>query len=408
MFINSRTAHGIFMDLTRNADLPVSPDELLRSPRFQQHEHVFFGDLALRRYKHKNRWGFEIQDVYRVGELLQSMTVDQDDVVEVHLPAYREEPDRDLLQGSRADWRNQVAGWMYNRALKQQMKEGTWGSNDWKVIGANGLPGNLTWEAFVAAAGTPVIAGTLPLQMLRWSGQTWLAPRSYVQVLDRWEQLQAEATARFRTCSSCGAQSPGWGAWRTPTQAGYITRCPSCSAAAFRPYNGELDSVVYDTARQRRASAAEYLCQACGLVQASVWDHCHSHDFVRGPLCASCNTAEGEAGFSETFLRHDAAGTHLLQCRACREQQTLPVEHHRGVVYRHVEQTAHHGTCHEQPWWIWPLVTEPTVYKFRLTCRTHDAKWEVKVSGAEAATLVDAYVGGVLAEMHRGPESHSA
>ncbi|MEV6497854.1 endonuclease domain-containing protein [Streptomyces prunicolor] len=30
--------------------------------------------------------------------------------------------------------------------------------------------------------------------------------------------------------------------------------------------------------------------------RASVWDHCHEHGHVRGPVCPSCNTFEGKGG----------------------------------------------------------------------------------------------------------------
>lgn len=86
MFITARTAYDILKDLTSHADLPLVPEELMRSPRFQQHGHVFFGDLALRRYKRKNLRGFEDRDVYAVGKLLRDIVVARDDVVEVHLP----------------------------------------------------------------------------------------------------------------------------------------------------------------------------------------------------------------------------------------------------------------------------------------------------------------------------------
>ncbi|MFE5027251.1 endonuclease domain-containing protein [Streptomyces sp. NPDC056656] len=32
------------------------------------------------------------------------------------------------------------------------------------------------------------------------------------------------------------------------------------------------------------------MCAACMTVRATVWDHCHTHGFVRAPLCNRCNT----------------------------------------------------------------------------------------------------------------------
>ncbi|WP_331752639.1 endonuclease VII domain-containing protein (plasmid) [Streptomyces sp. NBC_00637] len=403
MFTTTQGAHALFADLTENAGLPLAHAELRRSPRFQQHDHVFFGDLALRRYKHNNRWGFDDRDVRRVGQLLADMAVDFDDVVEVRFPAYPE-----LLNGTILNWRHQVATWMYHLARKQQTEE-DWGLDSWKVIGANGLPGTLTWEMFVAVGNQPIVAGTLPLQMLRWSGQSWLAPRSYVQMMDRWQEREAEMTATFRTCCSCGAQSPGWGQWRTPTPAGYVTRCPECSAAAFPAYTGQLDGVLYDSPRQRRVSPRDYLCRLCGLMQASVWDHCHTegHGFVRGPLCMSCNTSEG-VGFADRFLREGGA-EYLLQCRGCREERTLASRFHAGVVHLHVESSQRHGRCRQQPS-VRALDDEPGVYRYALRCASHTPvrQWTVAVTAEEAVSLVGAFVDGVLAEMRRGTEGLSA
>ncbi|MDX3697825.1 endonuclease domain-containing protein [Streptomyces europaeiscabiei] len=400
MFTTTQGALALFTDLTENAALPLAQAELRRSPRFQQHDHVFFGDLGLRRYKHNNRWGFDDRDVRRVGQKLADMAVDFDDVVEVRFPAYR-----DLLNRTTRNWRHQVANWMYARARDQQTQE-DWGSDSWTVIGANGLPGTLTWETFIAADNQP-IAGTLPLQMLRWSGKSWLAPRSYVQMMDRWQEREAEMTATFRTCCSCGAQSPEWGEWRTPTPAGYITRCPACSAAAFPPYTGQLDGVQYEITRRRSRPARDYLCRLCGLMQASAWDHCHDHGFVRGPVCASCNGFEG-VGFADEFLRQGGA-EHLLQCRSCRVQRILPARYHAGVVQLHVESSERHGRCRQQPS-VRALDDEAGVYRYALRCASHTPvrQWTVTVTAEEAASLVDAFVDGVIAEMHRGPEGLSA
>ncbi|MFF0001792.1 Pycsar system effector family protein [Streptomyces avermitilis] len=85
---------------------------------------------------------------------------------------------------------------MFARAQNQLLEQGryydAWGS--WRDIGANGLPGELTWEEFVASSSRARhlqnIAGTRPLQLLTWSGETWLLPRAYVDLQDSWERRQ--------------------------------------------------------------------------------------------------------------------------------------------------------------------------------------------------------------------------
>jgi hypothetical protein len=71
--------------------------------------------------------------------------------------------------------------WMLARAQNQLLEQGrhhdAWGS--WRNIGANGLPGELTWEEFVASSSRARhlqnIASTRPFQLLTWS----CAPLAY-------------------------------------------------------------------------------------------------------------------------------------------------------------------------------------------------------------------------------------
>ncbi|MFI9588327.1 hypothetical protein ACIHCQ_42595 [Streptomyces sp. NPDC052236] len=91
---------------------------------------------------------------------------------------------------------------MFNQA-RYKAQEGRpyeeW-DDTWREIGANGLPGDLTWEEFVAAASrhrhSQNIASTRPLRLLTWSGQTWLLPRAYTELLDRWGQREEELLTR--------------------------------------------------------------------------------------------------------------------------------------------------------------------------------------------------------------------
>ncbi|UXX97984.1 endonuclease VII domain-containing protein (plasmid) [Streptomyces sp. AD2-2] len=87
----------------------------------------------------------------------------------------------------------------------------------------------------------------------------------------------------------------------------------------------------YDKLRQRGTRADDYLCRLCKASQASAWDHRHDHGHVRGPLCGSCNTREGKAT-PYYFLQLEGTAMHLLECRGCLEQRTLPRRFHLDVV----------------------------------------------------------------------------
>ncbi|MFG2210942.1 endonuclease domain-containing protein [Streptomyces sp. NPDC048638] len=393
MFIEPKRASALMTELTADSTLPLAPAELERSPRFQLHDHVLFGGVALRRYKHKGRWKYVDGEVIKAGRQLAEISVDLEDRVTVNLN-YPSQARRDLMEGRGADWQGLIADSIFGQALRTRPRDCPTDQTSWKEIGPNGLPGGLEWDSLATL--NEVIGGTLPLRMLRWSGHSWSVPRAYHQLMSDWERRTMEAIERFRTCEGCGAQSTRWDEWRTSTPTGYLTRCPQCSQAAFQTYNGHLDGVLYDSPRRRRVPPTDYLCSGCGVVQAAVWDHCHAHDLVRGPVCPSCNSSEGERGFSQTFVRVKQSGKHLMRCRTCRDERALPAEHRDGVVIVHLERTARHGSCQEE---LWVRPQKKDSHTYDLTCFKHSASWAVTVAEEDAAALVLQYVNTACADL---------
>ncbi|WP_043267256.1 endonuclease domain-containing protein [Streptomyces sp. CT34] len=392
MLISPKSAHAAFTDLTRNCALPLMPDVLLRTKLFRHHGHIVIGDVALRGYKHKARWTYDERDVRRAGRALAEAPIDFTDLVEVQLPEYRDHLGRE--EWGRPDWRRQLRSWMYDAAFHKKYRERRY-DEDWRKIGENGLPGGLTMTEFIEARSDMPhvhnIAGTKPRGLLSWSGQHWLLPRAYVQLLDRWEHLEADLVSQARICSGCGTQGPPLGDWRTPTANGYVTLCPPCSGVAYQGYQGHLRGALYESLR-RTMRADDYLCRLCGQSRAFTWDHCHDHGYVRGPLCASCNTFEGKG---VRFLRREGSVLHLLECRACLEQQTLPRRFRIDVIRNHLEETERHGCCWNHPD-VWELEHTNDVYRFMLAC--HSTRWTKEVAAAEAADLVRAFVQRALTE----------
>ncbi|MGW3498316.1 hypothetical protein [Streptomyces sp. NPDC001020] len=104
MPISREYARSLFADLTQNAMVPLDPDELLHMPGLRQHGHVFFGDIAVRCYKYKAHWTYDERDIRAAGRTFAEMDVDLDDVVDVHLPVYRDVPERDPEEWHRPNW----------------------------------------------------------------------------------------------------------------------------------------------------------------------------------------------------------------------------------------------------------------------------------------------------------------
>ncbi|MEU7730415.1 hypothetical protein AB0B78_35180 [Streptomyces sp. NPDC040724] len=120
---------------------------------------------------------------------------------------------------------------------------------------------------------------------------------------------------------------------------------------------------------------------------------------MRGPLCASCNTFEGKSS-AHSFLRDkESSALHLLECRGCLEQRTLPSRYHAALARIHLEATERHvirsRRCRREPWFE-GVELDHDAYRFELSCWWHDARWTKAVTVVEAAMLVREFVDQAL------------
>ncbi|MBZ6478125.1 endonuclease domain-containing protein [Streptomyces griseocarneus] len=169
--------------------------------------------------------------------------------------------------------------------------------------------------------------------MLVWTADTWLIPRTLAHILDQWQEAEAALKATTHPCSGCGAPDKS-SSWRTSTTNGWKVLCPACSAASLRHYRQELKGIAHSRVREHGPRAREYLCAVCRTPRpATDWDHCHEHGLIRGPLCGSCNTKEGQG---KEFLALPDSVPHLLRCDGCRAQRTLPPHHRLAALRRHL------------------------------------------------------------------------
>ncbi|MFF7764191.1 endonuclease domain-containing protein [Streptomyces griseorubiginosus] len=414
-------ARDTLTDLLKGSGLALDTGDLIPGKgQFLAHGHVFLGDIAVRGYKDKGRWKYDDRDIRRAGQALAAVTVDTADVVDAAVP------DRGYFEGrdtsndwDRADWRRELNHWIYAAAQRIRWHEAAdhapvaydptndfdfldseatsafdtgFGSSSYD-IGPHGLPGELTFDALVSLYGERTIAGTRPLMLLTRSGKHWVLPRAYADMLDRWQERDRALAEQAQICTGCRRQGSRW-AWRTTTASGYVTLCPACSGEAFQAYKGHLRGVAYSSLR-RMHRADDYLCCLCRESRASIWDHCHEHGHIRGPVCASCNTFEGKG---VAFLRRDGSVQHLLECRGCREARTLPRRFHLDVVLEHLEDVERHGRrCSRRPNAHRSEYIHG-VHHITLHCHRHAslATWTKEVSVAEAADVVRAFVDRTL------------
>ncbi|WP_326569926.1 hypothetical protein OIE69_42855 [Actinacidiphila glaucinigra] len=108
------------------------------------------------------------------------------------------------------------------------------------------------------------------------------------------------------------------------------------------------------------------------------------------------------------YLREEDNVLHLLECRDCRAQRTLPRRFHIGVVHAYLERTERHGRCRQQPY-ARELEYAHDVHRFELQCSGwHTGKWTKDVSTSEAAALVRAFVDAALDAQEKQPSPGTA
>jgi hypothetical protein len=152
------------------------------------------------------------------------------------------------------------------------------------------------------------------------SGETWTVPQRYFEFLAVGAALVEAVTVERRRCSRCGAavaRRVGWA--EVDSAAGWENLCVTCLAAhhsRLRDYDGQLRDILYVRARYRRENPAPlYRCVLCGD-PAVVWDHCHEHGYIRGPLCRRCNTNDYWL-FRAPYRLDRRPIDHVQQCKGC-------------------------------------------------------------------------------------------
>ncbi|MFF9786308.1 endonuclease domain-containing protein [Streptomyces nigrescens] len=382
-YLTPAAAQALLTELTCDAQLAVDPREITRSRRFEPHDHVLLGDIVVRRFRHGGRWKYIEQDIRQAGHALARFGLDLHDVVPVQFYGAGTSAG---LRPERTDWRGAIGSYLSDLAPGQST-----------------APASLAWTASLWSS-TRSLAGTFPLRLLSHADGQWLLPRAYVELLDRWREREEDLTARARICKDCGAQGPSGYEWRTLEGTGYVTRCPACSAAGLPHYADQLAGRTYKWAKQSAHRAAEYLCRLCGARRAYVWDHCHqpTHQYVRGPLCTSCNTTEGR-GPEAAFLQRDGAARYLLHCPGCRRDRSLPDHHYAAVAGAHLAQTERRCRLCTAPPTVTPVPGADLTrgpLRYTLTCSRHpwETPWTASVPADQARAIVTDLVEAVLAD----------
>ncbi|MFI6567042.1 endonuclease domain-containing protein [Streptomyces sp. NPDC050534] len=390
--IDLKLAQRMLTDLTRGHLIQAAPDAL-NSYRFMANDHALIGDIPVRGYKHKGRWRLMEEDIRRAGQALADLVVDTG-VLTSALPPARRGRNRPPVAG--AGWRSHINGCLERAACERHRTTGCRHENWPCPLNDQGLPCDMTWEAFLQRYQNVTIASTLPVPLMSWSGTQWMLPSTYAAVLDRAEEAEDILSAKAAACSKCDAAVDPW-TGRSSSAASFVTLCASCASSMYRPYRGHLKGKPYSSLSSR-TRADHYLCSLCrNPRRASYWDHCHDHDFVRGPVCGSCNTAEG--GGSNFLQRSAGDGVrHLLRCPGCKDGRTLPRRHHLEVVAAAITPDPHHGCTAVTRRQFCRTEADGSV-SMHLACWHQDgseARWVQVIPTAQVLALVSDFVDDVL------------
>ncbi|MEU4507721.1 endonuclease domain-containing protein [Streptomyces sp. NPDC024089] len=393
MLMTRKTAQITLLDVAAGCEIPIAPDALEHG-WLGENGHLFIGASALRgiKYKKQGQWRFDEREVRQAARALVQVTWNPDDLVDARLFTGEEEW---------PGWRAIAGGTMTSKALNARDRDGCpCGPPDTcrrsSGLLENGLPCGLTEDAFRETCAQLVIAGTLPFAALTWNGKKWLVPRAYAVLLDQWEEAVREKNKKVGICAGCGKSGERWER-RSSGSNGWVTRCSECTAAEFRPYTGHLRGAAYESVRRTRR-ADDYLCRLCTTPQrAYYWDHCHDHGLVRGPVCASCNTFEGNG---MVFVNRPGSVEHLLECTVCRAHHTLPRRHYEDVIRNHLA-AVHRLECPRAGY----VSADPVRWQpdgtavCEIYCPNHSRaprRWDAELPAAEARQVLRELIEKVL------------
>ncbi|MEV7568764.1 endonuclease domain-containing protein [Streptomyces tanashiensis] len=346
LVITPQLAAAFLADETRHCPIPMAPVGFrYKYNRDAKHDFVFFGHQPVRAYKTSNRWKFVESEVRAAGRAVAALAWDPHDLVDP-CPGSAGRQGGSRLEPT--GWRARIRGWIDRAARTAHEETGcscgaVWGYGHEKSWG---LRCGLTADALREQCGEYAIACVLPIASLAWTEDTWLIPRTLAFILDRQEETDENLGHTPRPCKVCGTDVTDHGR-RAAAGSGRDVLCPACAQATLLSYRQQLDGKPYAKVRENGPPAQGYLCTLCDPPRpAAVWDHCHDHGLIRGPLCAGCNTMEGHG---KDFLTLQGSTAHLLRCALCRTRRTLPTNHRLAALRRHLHRER--GT----PGCDWPL-----------------------------------------------------
>lgn len=317
--ISLGAADALWAGLTAAGAVPTASAALTSSPADAQVGYVLLGGHVVATVQAGGgSWGVPEIEVRRAAAELNAVEMEDQDLVRIG--PFRGTPAQELMEGTPLRWRQRIT-----REL---------GDPGRAAHSAGGRPYHLAgidWRLILVERTRDVTA------------RTWWLPRAVVRLLDAAEHAETQwlQAARDRQTSTAATKPPSRNG-QARAAGGQQTTGPDGPTAPPRPYNGELKGHLYSVLSRKQGisrKVAGWTCAVCRTVPAAVLDHCHEHDYVRAPVCHSCNTQErpdhlysNDIRVADHYTRlFDTHTTdwlhHWHRCPGCRTRTTLPLPH---------------------------------------------------------------------------------
>ncbi|MFE4579357.1 endonuclease domain-containing protein [Streptomyces chartreusis] len=266
------------------------------------------------------QWSVPETEVRRAARELNAVEMDCQDLVRIG--PFRGRQKKERIEGTLLRWRQRIT-----RELQEL------GGIERAVRRERGLPSHLAgidWRRILVE------------QTRNGAERTWWLPRAAVRLLDAAEHAETRwlLAAQIRQASTAVTVPPSHDQ-QVPATDGQQSS-PDGPTAPLRPYNGELQGQLYSVLSRKPGTSrkvAGWTCAVCRTAPAAVLDHCHEHDYVRAPVCHSCNTLERPDHLYSNDIRVASRYTRLFdthtvdwlrhwhRCPGCRTRTTLPLPH---------------------------------------------------------------------------------
>ncbi|MFI0967656.1 endonuclease domain-containing protein [Streptomyces sp. NPDC021080] len=318
--ISLGAADALWAGLTTDSAVPRTSAAFTCSPAHAQAGYVLLGGRVVATVKAGDgQWSVPETEVRRAARELNAVEMDCQDLVRIG--PFRGAPKKECIEGTLLRWRQRIT-WDLQELGSPERAARREGAGPCHLAG-------IDWRRILVE------------QTRDRTERTWWLPRAVVRLLDAAEHAETRwlQAARPRQTTTAVTVPPSHDQQVRATDG---QTSPDGPTAPLRPYNGELQGQLYSVLSRKPGTSrkvAGWTCAICRTAPAAVLDHCHEHDYVRAPVCHSCNAQERPDHlysndirvanrYTRLFDTHAADWLrHWHRCPGCRTRTTLPLPH---------------------------------------------------------------------------------